>query len=167
VNETGQPYAYTGDDPVNAVDPLGMTSEGYCFNVTGSVLFATGSVQICAVEVNDNSQVGITLTGGGGFGFNTAQFLNTFSNPASLKKLFSVSGTLDYQRSNANNICSLGGLFENTTLTGGIGPVTGTFTHFTAASGTHGSEVGAGLRPCSDNWSISLAEYPSYGSVVA
>jgi hypothetical protein len=26
VNETGQPYAYTGDDPVNGVDPLGLQS---------------------------------------------------------------------------------------------------------------------------------------------
>ena len=25
--ETGQPYAYTGDDPVNAIDPLGQASE--------------------------------------------------------------------------------------------------------------------------------------------
>jgi hypothetical protein len=24
VQETGQPYAYTGDDPVNGVDPLGL-----------------------------------------------------------------------------------------------------------------------------------------------
>jgi RHS repeat-associated protein len=24
VNETGQPYAYTGDDPVNGIDPLGL-----------------------------------------------------------------------------------------------------------------------------------------------
>jgi len=30
VNETGQSYAYTGDDPVNAVDPLGLS--GATFN---------------------------------------------------------------------------------------------------------------------------------------
>jgi len=28
VDETGQPYAYTGDDPVNAIDPLGMITCG-------------------------------------------------------------------------------------------------------------------------------------------
>jgi RHS repeat-associated protein len=28
VHETGQPYAYTGDDPVNAIDPLGMITCG-------------------------------------------------------------------------------------------------------------------------------------------
>jgi hypothetical protein len=28
VDETGQPYAYTGDDPVNGVDPLGLIGQG-------------------------------------------------------------------------------------------------------------------------------------------
>ncbi len=27
MDETGQPYAYTGDDPVNEVDPLGLSAE--------------------------------------------------------------------------------------------------------------------------------------------
>ena len=30
VDETGQPYAYTGDDPVNANDPMGLASGGIC-----------------------------------------------------------------------------------------------------------------------------------------
>jgi hypothetical protein len=36
VNETGQPYAYTGDDPVNAVDPLGLCSTQGSFLVPGA-----------------------------------------------------------------------------------------------------------------------------------
>ena len=55
VDQTGQPYAYTGDNPVNASDPSGLTSEGYCFSVSGSAFFATGNVSVCAVEVNDNA----------------------------------------------------------------------------------------------------------------
>jgi RHS repeat-associated protein len=145
VKQTGQPFSYSGDDPVNAKDPTGLTSEGYCFNVTGSVLFGAGTVQVCAVEVGGNKQVGVTVTEGGGFGFNTAQILNTVDSPASLTKLFSVNGSLDYQRSNANKICSLGGDFSNSTATANLALVSGTYTHFTGSNGIHGTEVGGGV----------------------
>ena len=37
MEQTGQPYAYTGDDPVNAVDPLGLCSDsGGTFLVPGA-----------------------------------------------------------------------------------------------------------------------------------
>ena len=37
VDETGQPYAYTGDDPVNGTDPLGLCStSGGTFLVSGA-----------------------------------------------------------------------------------------------------------------------------------
>ena len=37
VDETGQPYAYTGEDPVNGNDPTGLTAE---LSASGQVLFA-------------------------------------------------------------------------------------------------------------------------------
>jgi len=35
VDETGQPYAYTGDDPLNAVDPLGTSLISSAWDATG------------------------------------------------------------------------------------------------------------------------------------
>lgn len=116
VTETGQAYAYAQDNPVTLTDPTGLTSEGYCFNVTGSVLFGAGTFQVCAVEVNGNQQVGVTVTGGGGFGFNTAQIVNTLDSPASLTKLFSINGSLDYQRSNATRSVRLADTFQTVPL---------------------------------------------------
>jgi hypothetical protein len=44
VAETGQPYAYTGDDPVNGVDPLGLCStSGGTFLVPGACHFTSKS----------------------------------------------------------------------------------------------------------------------------
>jgi RHS repeat-associated protein len=145
VSETGEAYTYTGNDPVNVTDASGLTSEGYCFDGSGAAFFATGTVQICAVEVNNNSQVGITVTGGGGVTFNTAQILNSIDSPSSLAKLFGASGTLNYQRSSANQICSLGGIFDNTTISGSVLFTSLTFTHFTSSSGVQGSQIGGGV----------------------
>jgi RHS repeat-associated protein len=36
VDETGQPYAYTGDDPVDSTDPMGLCSTGGDFIVAGA-----------------------------------------------------------------------------------------------------------------------------------
>jgi len=46
VNETGQPYAYTGDDPVNGTDPLGLFCLGLCTftNAAKDVGHAAGDV---------------------------------------------------------------------------------------------------------------------------
>ena len=35
VDETGQPYAYTGDDPVNLTDPIGAISAGQICGMDG------------------------------------------------------------------------------------------------------------------------------------
>jgi hypothetical protein len=47
VNETGQPYAYTGDDPVNGTDPLGLWS----LNPVSDVEQAAGDVHHDADDV--------------------------------------------------------------------------------------------------------------------
>jgi hypothetical protein len=48
VNETGQPYAYTGDDPVNGTDPLGLcTTKAYGYLYAGPCA-TTGAEAIAA-----------------------------------------------------------------------------------------------------------------------
>jgi hypothetical protein len=37
VDETGQPYAYTGDDPVNAIDPLGLCWPSFACGVEHAI----------------------------------------------------------------------------------------------------------------------------------
>jgi hypothetical protein len=49
VAETGQPYAYAGDDPVNGVDPLGLCSSHGIFLVPGACDFAS-SAWVAQVE---------------------------------------------------------------------------------------------------------------------
>jgi len=68
VDETGQPYAYTGDDPVNNSDPTGMiTCGGWipigCGVVTDAQHQVSGQVKQVV-----NGTFGICLSGGIGFG---------------------------------------------------------------------------------------------------
>ena len=49
VEETGQPYAYTGDDPVNGVDPLGL-EDGEPINPIGDALGLSVSPETAADE---------------------------------------------------------------------------------------------------------------------
>ena len=49
VDETGQPYAYTGDDPVNLIDPTGQISAGTICGADGARSAACrGAIQISA-----------------------------------------------------------------------------------------------------------------------
>jgi len=55
VDETGEPYAYTGDDPVNALDPLGLSGDGdpffACQNSSGRQ-----HLDVCAAEEYEQLQ---------------------------------------------------------------------------------------------------------------
>jgi RHS repeat-associated protein len=54
VDETGQPYAYTGDDPVNAVDPLGtMVNQGPDEPIAGN----SAPCAVAADSIDFNDQV--------------------------------------------------------------------------------------------------------------
>jgi hypothetical protein len=65
VAETGQPYAYTGDDPVNATDPLGLCSTQGTFLVPGACDFTSKS-WVAQTEGTLQSQKGggFSLTNG-------------------------------------------------------------------------------------------------------
>jgi RHS repeat-associated protein len=68
VAETGQPYAFTGDDPVNGTDPLGLYVSGggssECNTSSDGTLACTGSLSNGqSVAGTDNRSTGAT-TGG-------------------------------------------------------------------------------------------------------
>ena len=144
---TGHPYSYASGNPVNGGDPGGLTSEGYCVVLSGSVFLASGSFQFCIVELNGNKQVGITVTAAGGSQTNSAQILNTLKSPASVKKLFSVTANVAYQRTNANKLSQLSSWFSYDTFSLGIGPISGEYTYFSSEciQGVHGAEIGLGV----------------------
>jgi hypothetical protein len=61
VAETGEPYAYTGDDPVNATDPLGLKKKPNrndlppCSNSHGGpVYLKAGPMNVGTVEMEQN-----------------------------------------------------------------------------------------------------------------
>ena len=45
VDVTGQPYAYTGDDPVNESDPSGLATLGVCGSINGVAEILNGGIQ--------------------------------------------------------------------------------------------------------------------------
>jgi hypothetical protein len=63
VNETNQPYAYAGDDPVNGVDPMGLC------NTPGAIGFYPGVCATTGAEAIAAGQYIESHAGGGGFSF--------------------------------------------------------------------------------------------------
>ena len=123
INETGQAYAYTGDDPVNASDPTGLWTEGLCFEVTGSLIAGSASGGVCIVESNGNQEVGIVGTGGYGFALslNATKWNKLLKSPTydNVENVFGPSAavTVGYQISTADNVTDLRGKFKATNLT--------------------------------------------------
>jgi RHS repeat-associated protein len=156
VDETGQAYAYVGDEPVNRSDPSGQYTEGICFEgsvVAGIAVGEAFVVTACLVESNDNQQVGITITSGhsGGLALNPDK-LDRFDENPSLGTLATLglnySATFGYSASNANTVCDLQGRFVNHSISIGGDTFGGEAAEFTGASAdgrVTGVYVGLGL----------------------
>ncbi len=65
VDETGRPYAYTGDDPVNGVDPLGLSPWGWVANQATKAWNDTGGKVVHAVATHT---IGLCLNVSAGWG---------------------------------------------------------------------------------------------------
>jgi hypothetical protein len=65
VAETGQPYSYAGDDPVNETDPAGDLSLGICAGFETHIVFVQLGAGDCLVEILNGSnkgEIGVTGT---------------------------------------------------------------------------------------------------------
>jgi hypothetical protein len=99
VNETGQPYAYTGDDPVNERDPNGRATLGLCGSLNGMAGVINGGAGGCLTRTIDSSgedDIGLvgTLSGGAGVGVDGGAAVSVqVSNATSLSQL---KGWFDY-----------------------------------------------------------------------
>jgi len=58
VGVTGQPYAYTGDDPVNGVDPLGLIGAGLACSQFGSQSSQCTAAQQVSAQVTSSETAG-------------------------------------------------------------------------------------------------------------
>jgi uncharacterized protein RhaS with RHS repeats len=84
VDETGQPYAYTGDDPVNAVDPNGLDC-GIFSVVCGAYDATVGGLETAGAATNNGLKTAelVTLHGAnyaGAFLWDTGYALAAFRN---------------------------------------------------------------------------------------
>jgi RHS repeat-associated protein len=145
VDTTGQPYSYANDDPVNASDPNGLNTEGYCLDLTLGFAGSNVGGTFCIVEANGNQQVGYTFTVHGTVGVSSNLIAATLaSKPPSIGSLFGGGLSVVYQTSNANAICQLGGGFKTIGGSGQVGPVTASYQHF-FGSNVSGNDFGIGL----------------------
>jgi RHS repeat-associated protein len=97
-------YDYVDNDPINAIDPLGL----WTFGIGLSLNFQIGPININfsgGFAIDGQGNVGTYYVGGGGVGAGAH-----------------ASGGLSFSGSNAKTICDLSGPFANANLGGGLGP---------------------------------------------
>jgi hypothetical protein len=133
VAETGQPYAYTGDDPVNAVDPKGLDTVGICAGASGELGILNVSAGDCLDRTIDQSgedDIGLVGTIGSGVGAGANGSVGVY-----------------YQISNATNLQELKGPFYYATIGGEVGGGATVTVFWNSSLSIYGIEVGvsAGL----------------------
>jgi RHS repeat-associated protein len=93
--QTGEPYAYAGDDPVNETDPTGDLSLGICAGFETHIVFVQLGAGDCLVEILNGSnkgEIGVTGTALAGLGLGLQfglKFYVQVSNADSLDQLSS------------------------------------------------------------------------------
>ena len=97
-------YDYVDNDPINAIDPLGL----WTFGIGLSLNFQFGPINVnwsSGFVIDGQGNIGTYNVVGGGLGVGAK-----------------VSGGLNFSGSNAKTICDLSGPFANANLGGGLGP---------------------------------------------
>ena len=97
-------YDYVGNNPVNAIDPLGL----WTFGIGLSLNFQLGPINInfsSGFVIDGEGNIGIYDVGGGGIGAGAH-----------------ASGGVSFSGSNAKTICDLSGPFVNANVGAGLGP---------------------------------------------
>ena len=118
-------YEYSLDNPVNFIDPLGLSTVGVGLGVSG---------QFGPLNINWN--IGIAADNHGDFGFYNAP-------GGGLGAGEGITGGLSFSASNAHGICDLAGPFGNVSVGGGAG-LGASFEGFHGPS-PHGNVTGGGF----------------------
>ena len=148
---TSASYGYAGNDPVDASDPTGLATEGYCGGITFGLAGVNVGGTACLVEANGNQQVGWTFSVNGNVGFSTQAIAEYLAKHPPSLKLFSASASLSYETSSANKICSLAGQFRTYTDSLSVGYLSASYEHF-SGNGVSGRlfSIGGNVLPTTD-----------------
>ena len=129
VGTTQSPYGYTGDNPLNGTDPLGLWTHGYCFQLSGAATTGaadpSGSVAGCIMDDGEGHQ-GVALMTSGTLGLPDAS-ASLYKQLVGLVKdfiangLVSASVSAEVFNTNAPSIDDLNGSFNSYGLTAGVG----------------------------------------------
>jgi hypothetical protein len=144
VDATGQPYAYTGDDPVNDTDPSGLDTFGECIGAQLNAGLTYYSATVCIVRTDNDKQVAVTVTSSNPLLSGASTDLKKVIDTANLKNLFGGGANFELQNSNASNVCELGGNFNVTNISIGNGLIGFSYQHAGDAAGTSVYTYGAG-----------------------
>jgi RHS repeat-associated protein len=161
VSGTGAPYTYADDNPLNASDPSGLATRGWCATFAGDLPGAQISVSLCWIW-DDAGREGFSFTVGTGVGI-TYQlgdlFYKLFNkwrsllNLASVKKLIGGSVIIGRFNSDAANINDLNG--DSSTVEYAIGWKAAVSTQsFVGPGGVCGSITGAGISGPKFVWGV-------------
>jgi RHS repeat-associated protein len=152
--QTGAPYRYAKDNPVNGSDPTGLATVGECigasaFVAIGIALQGEGVGCLTRTVSGGVDEIGVTGVVGGGVGRGLG---------------WGVSVGIFYQVSSARHLSALGGLFEQVVLSVDLGDVDAGVSVFW--SGDPGSpksvvgiEVGVTLGPGFGSYGVIGATY--------
>lgn len=131
VAETGQPYSYGEDDPVNSKDITGLATVGICggFNVQGGPANVAGSGCLTrTIDASGEDDIGLTSSVGVGPGIGVG-----------------ASGGFFYQVSNATNLQELKGPFNYLTEAIDVGGGETVTVFWNANYSVEGIEIGLSL----------------------
>ncbi|HEY0392121.1 MAG TPA: RHS repeat-associated core domain-containing protein [Solirubrobacterales bacterium] len=165
VSSTGAPYGYADGDPINAADPSGLRTTGWCGSVTGAVPILSGNVTVCTVS--DGQRRAFTLTAGGSVGISREGIRAVWEWGAhrgwtALRKLISVDVAGARQTSNARRVDDLSGWSSTVSGTAGWGITVGWET-FLCDNGVEGDTYSLGWSFGGLSWVPSLGWSASGG----
>jgi RHS repeat-associated protein len=153
VAETGAPYSYAEDNPLNAADPTGLGS-GTCVQGTLSIPAFSGAVVVCLVTINGVAKPTLTVAGSTVLSRNLLNSIWDYvrKNPTSLTRLLSGGIGVAWFKTEAQNFNELEGAREFTQTSIG----------FLFASGSRIDSWGPNGR-VTTIWSCSVTSSEGFG----
>ena len=131
---TGEPYAYTTDNPLNAADPSGLSSYGSCGHATGNLgPVEVGFVSVCSITSVRDAGVTFSFPFGPALDLQMLRRLREWimgRGPAGIRAIGAANAGVGVHVSNARSICQLAGPFRTRRGSVGWGPFSGSYESF-------------------------------------